>query len=183
MPQAGGVDADPLVVTLALDPDSQAWFDALRREHFPPERNVLAAHVTLFHAVPGRLLPQALADVDSAARRPPFPVDVNGPRPLGRGVAYALSSPELVDVHAALRARWLPELTPQDRQPLRPHVTVQNKVAPDVARETLRQLTARPLPPAVSGRGIAVWWYRGGPWDLVRMTSFVPPGGPLHHLS
>jgi 2'-5' RNA ligase len=181
MPQAGGVDADPLVVTLALDQDSQAGFDALRRTHFPPERNVLAAHVTLFHALPGRLVPQVLADVDDAARRPPFAVEVTGLRPLGRGVAYVLSSPDLTDVHAVLRARWLPELTPQDRRPLRPHVTVQNKVAPEVARETLRQLAARPLPSPVTACGIAVWWYRGGPWEPVRTAAFSPRRDPTTH--
>jgi hypothetical protein len=87
-------------------------------------------------------------------------------------VAYVLSSPDLSDVHAALRARWLPQLTAQDRQPLRPHVTVQNKVSPEQARATLGQLTARPLPATVTGCGIGVWWYRGGPWEPVRTAPF-----------
>lgn len=43
----------PLIVTLALDEQAQARFDALRSRHFPPDRNVLDAHVTLFHALPG----------------------------------------------------------------------------------------------------------------------------------
>jgi 2'-5' RNA ligase len=177
------VDPDPLVVTLALDPDSQAGFDALRRQHFPPGRSVLAAHVTLFHALPGRMLAQVLADVGSAAQRPPFLVDVTGLRSLGRGVAYALSSSELTEVHAALRARWWPELTAQDRQPLRAHVTVQNKVSPELARATLEQLAARPLPSAVSAGGITVWRYRGGPWELVCTTTFSIPELPTNHLS
>ena len=29
-----------------------AWADGLRRAHYPPERNRLRAHVTLFHALP-----------------------------------------------------------------------------------------------------------------------------------
>lgn len=37
------------ILTAELDPDSFAWFDGLRRAHFPPERIVLPAHVTLFH--------------------------------------------------------------------------------------------------------------------------------------
>ena len=45
--------ARPLVVTLALDDDAQARLDALRRTHFPSDRNVVPAHVSLFHALPG----------------------------------------------------------------------------------------------------------------------------------
>jgi hypothetical protein len=37
------------ILTAELDPASFAWLDWLRREHFPPERNLLPAHLTLFH--------------------------------------------------------------------------------------------------------------------------------------
>jgi hypothetical protein len=37
----------PLIVTAELPPDLQAWATSLRQRHFPPERNYLAAHVTL----------------------------------------------------------------------------------------------------------------------------------------
>src|SRR6476469_7699644 len=50
---AGVVDHRPLIVTLLLDDAAQQRFDALRTAHFPAERNHLAAHVTLFHALPG----------------------------------------------------------------------------------------------------------------------------------
>ena len=42
-------DPDPLVVTLEADARSQARFDAARERWFPPERNLVPAHVTLFH--------------------------------------------------------------------------------------------------------------------------------------
>ena len=177
---AGGspaADDAPVVVTLVLDDASQAWFDALRRELFPPERNHLAAHLTLFHALPGDVLRRAVDDVVAVTRRAPLELVVTRLRPLGRGVAYELDSPALLEVHAALRARWLPELTAQDRAPLRPHVTVQNKVAPEVARRTLARLAAEPLLPAAVGVGIAVWRYRGGPWEHVRTAAFRSSGG------
>ena len=44
---------DPLILTLMLDAGTQAWLEALRRAHFPPGRNLVPAHVTLFHALPG----------------------------------------------------------------------------------------------------------------------------------
>ena len=45
--------SEPLVVTLLLEPSAQERFDRVRAAHFPAERNHLAAHVTLFHALPG----------------------------------------------------------------------------------------------------------------------------------
>jgi len=42
--------AGPLIVTAELAPEDFAWLDALRRHHFPPERNQLRAHLTMFHA-------------------------------------------------------------------------------------------------------------------------------------
>ena len=42
------------ILTARLDPACFAWLDDLRRTHFPPSRNVLAAHLTMFH----RLSPQ-----------------------------------------------------------------------------------------------------------------------------
>src|SRR5262245_10736097 len=37
------------ILTAELDADSFAWLDSLRRNHFSPERNLLPAHLTLFH--------------------------------------------------------------------------------------------------------------------------------------
>jgi len=61
-----------LILTLALDGEAFALFDRLRREHFPPERNVVPAHVTLFHALPGeeRAAIASVLDLEHAARAP-----------------------------------------------------------------------------------------------------------------
>src|SRR6478736_2886397 len=37
------------ILTAELDPASFDWLDGLRRVHFPPARNLLPAHLTLFH--------------------------------------------------------------------------------------------------------------------------------------
>ena len=42
----------PIIVSALFGAEDQAWFEALRRAHFPPERNQLAAHLTLFHHLP-----------------------------------------------------------------------------------------------------------------------------------
>lgn len=161
VPMDAEVTEDPLVVTLALDPASQARFDAERLELFPPGRTQVGAHVTLFHALPGDLeLTTAVRD----ALRPPFDVRVTGVLFSGRGVAYRLESQPLHSVHATLRTSWLPHLTAQDRQPFRPHVTVQNKVAPEHARATMAELASSFQPYDVHALGLDVWVYRGGPW-------------------
>lgn len=47
-------DQPPLTVTAALDEGAFAWFDDLRQSHFPRHRNKVPAHLTLFHALPGK---------------------------------------------------------------------------------------------------------------------------------
>jgi 2'-5' RNA ligase len=166
------VPGQPLIVTLLLAEEAQRRFDRLRAAHFPPERNWLAAHVTLFHALPGEQAPAVDADLAAAAARPPFPVEVTGVRFLGRGVAYSLASPELAELRAGLATAWAPWLTPQDRQPHAPHVTVQNKVDPAVARALHAELGAGFVPETVPARGLALWRYLGGPWEPVAEHLF-----------
>jgi 2'-5' RNA ligase len=155
----------PLVVTLLLDEVAQQRFDRLRAAHFPAARNHLAAHVTLFHALPGELLTEVRAELATAASRPVFDVTVTGVRFLGRGVALDLDAPELMALRSSLAATFSADLTRQDRQWSRPHVTVQNKVEPAVARALHADLSAAFVPETVTARGLGLWHYRGGPWD------------------
>ena len=161
----------PLILTLALDASSTARFEALRQEHFPPERNLVPAHLTLFHHLPGDRLADIVAETTAACReRAAFPIEATGLRFLGRGVAYTVESAELTTLRASLARAWAPWLTPQDRQPFRPHVTVQNKAAPAEARAlpraAQRGLRAVPGP----GRGSAA---------LALPRRAVGGGGPL----
>jgi 2'-5' RNA ligase len=152
-------------VTLLLEEAAQQRFDRLREQHFPRERNHLAAHVTLFHALPGEHLDAVRADLATAADRPGFDVAVTGVRFLGRGVAYSLESPEAAALRAGLVQAWQPWLTPQDRQKHSPHVTVQNKVQPAVARALHERLLAELAPWTARARGLGLWRYLGGPWE------------------
>lgn len=167
----------PLIVTLALDPDAQERFDALRRQHFPAERNHLAAHVTLFHALPGERQAQVAADLSELAERPVFPVRVTRVRSLGRGVAYDLAAPELTGLRAELARRWAEDLTPQDRSWRAAHVTVQNKVAPEAARALLADLAQDFAPYDVQAHALALWRYLGGPWEPLGSWPLRPADG------
>ena len=157
----------PLVVTLVLDAETTDRFERERAQYFPSGRTAVGAHLTLFHAVPGERLDDVLEDVREQARRPAFDLAVSEVFALGRGVAYRLESAELVELHDRLQQAWRDGLTQQDRQPLRPHVTVQNKVEPDRARSTLAHLSAVFTPFTATARAVAVWRYVGGPWEPV----------------
>jgi 2'-5' RNA ligase len=163
---------EPLIVTLLLDDAAQQRFDRLREQHFPAERNHLAAHVTLFHALPGEHLDAVRADLAAAAERPAFDVAVTGVRFLGRGVAFSLDAPEVAALRAGLVTAWQPWLTPQDRQKHAPHVTVQNKVQPAVARALHERLLAEFRPETVRARGLGLWRYLGGPWEPLGEHGF-----------
>lgn len=148
-------------------------FDAQRRAFFPPERNHLSAHITLFHHLDGARFGELDAKLEEvAARTVPITVEVTGLRFLGHGVAYALSAPKLEMLRAELLAAWRDTLTPQDLERIRPHVTVQNKVAPDRARETLAVLQARFSPWTFQVTGLELWRYLGGPWAHVETFGF-----------
>ena len=63
----------PLLVTAELPGGIFAWADGLRRAHFPPERNKLKAHVTLFHALPPSVhdeLARLLSDLAGSSAPP-----------------------------------------------------------------------------------------------------------------
>lgn len=157
----------PLIVTLTLDAASQQFFDDLRRQHFPPERNYLAAHLTLFHALPGAHEAEIAAYLAAqAAQLPPLPLAVGAPTFSGRGVMYPLANAALRQQHRRWQQHWQAWLSPQDQQGLHPHITVQNKVDPAVARALQVELAADFQPFEATGAGLALWAYQGGPWQL-----------------
>lgn len=161
-----------LILTLGFDPASQEHFDTLRQRHFPPERNLVPAHLTLFHALPESQ--DVLSTLDSvAAATRPFSLTVSGLRSLGRGVAYTLQAPEIQALHRALSASFTGYLTAQDRQPLRPHVVLQNKTTAEQAKALLALLNAGFATFAVQARGLDLWHYRGGPWEAARRFDFT----------
>ena len=157
------------ILTAELDPASFAWLDGLRRAHFPPERNVLPAHVTLFHrlssAQTGRLATFELPDG-------PIPIRLDSPILLGAGVAIRIRSPGLEQLRAVVRDAMGGEFSRQDVQTWRPHVTIQNKVTSDAARRFHRDMSEKLEPRKGTVAGLLVWEYLGGPWKLNRRLSF-----------
>jgi len=163
----------PIIVTALFGPADQAFFDGERSAYFPPERNHLAAHLTMFHHLPPSLAPELRRRLVAETRGHPMPrarlADVFS---LGRGVAYRIDSEELAAIRARLAAAFAGLLTPQDAGGWRAHVTVQNKVEPAAAKALLTALRDgfRPRPVAIAG--LAAYWYRGGPWEMLSRHMF-----------
>ena len=163
----------PLIVSALLDTASQARFDGERQRYFPPARNFLGAHVTLFHTLPGAEQESVERRLQSACdAQAPAAFETRGLRLLGRGVAYDLHMPEVAAVRERLAAAWQAWLTPQDRQTFRPHVTVQNKVSPRDAVMLREALQASYAPWRGAVEGLALWRYEGGPWSHIGDLRF-----------
>lgn len=166
-------DQPPLIITAALDDGAFDWFDGLRQAHFPRHRNVVPAHLTLFHALPGAQEDFVLETLKSACRRQaPIRLDLRGPWPLGRGVAYRLASADLDRLRRQLAEAFSPWLTRQDQAPFRPHITIQNKVEPADAKQLLEQLQLEFEPFDIHAEGLLVWRYLDGPWEAIDKIPF-----------
>jgi hypothetical protein len=166
------MDGPPLIVTLTLDEASFTFFDTLRRKHFPPSVNFIAAHLTLFHHLPAANSSIVQDIISSTRHHTRFPLSITDVVSIGKGVAYKAESLQLMQMHYLLQKKWKAFLTSQDRQKLWPHITIQNKVSPDVARQTLLQLKDSFESFTVMGIGLSLYSYEGGPWKLAQHFPF-----------
>lgn len=162
----------PLLVTAELPSDVLAWADALRREHYPPERNRLRAHVTLFHALPPSVEDELVELLSGLAKESPPDARITGLMKLADGTALAIESPRMTELHGIIADRLHGLLVKQDHRPLRLHITIQNKVDSVAARKLQSELA-----PVLERRnfrfsGLGIYAWRDGLWNHKRTISF-----------
>ena len=162
----------PIIVTALIGETDFTKLDTLRRQHFPLERNHLRAHLTMFHHLPPSCEAELCQLLWDEARGNDPTARLSGLINLGGGVAFRVESANLDDIRARIAERFAPMLMPQDRNPWRAHVTVQNKVKAPEARALLDQLSAVFKPRPLALTGLAAWWYRGGPWEPIAAYAF-----------
>ena len=174
----------PLVLTAELDREAFAHFDRLRQSHFPPERNLVPAHLTLFHHLAGHAETEMITVVaDEIQHFAPIKARCTDLRLLGRGVAYTVEAPDLKLLRARLRDRFASSLTAQDQAPFRPHITVQNKATPEAARALAAHLTAAGIERVFTITGLLLWRYLGGPWEHRASIPFAGADRPFSAVS
>ncbi|WP_422073064.1 2'-5' RNA ligase family protein [Tranquillimonas rosea] len=155
-----------LILTLAFDAASASRFEHARQAHFPPDRNLIPAHLTLFQQLPSDRIDEVATRLGAVtADTPPLPFTVDGILDFGRGAAYRLDMPGFAAFHGALRAAFGGLLTAQDDRRRKPHVTIQNKVDRATAEATQAALREGFSPWRGLAHAALLWHYRGGPWE------------------
>ena len=98
--------------------------------------------------------------------------EADHPVAIGGGVAYRIVSPDLDSIRNELADAFHGSLSAQDSGGWRPHVTIQNKVAPKVARNLLEDLERNFAPRPLSITGLGLHRYMDGPWERIAAYSF-----------
>jgi hypothetical protein len=154
---------------------------ALRKKYFPQHLNKLAAHLTLFHALPGSKLETSVLPLleDVASRTSPFHVRADKPFRMKKGFAVSVSEVEGrmqgKHVHRALQGPWAQEgfLSAQDAGGCRLHYTLMNKVDDDRAVEVAYgELLEQFKADTGTVEGLALWRYDRGFWKWDRNFAF-----------
>jgi len=166
------LDSGPIIVTGTFGDGDNGWLQQLRRTHYPAERNLVPAHLTLFRQLPPSLEAELATRLARAAAAPPPPAVIAGIMDLGEGTALRIDSEALAAIRAGLAEAFHGLLMPQDLAPWRPHVTIQNKAPPREARALQRELRAGFEPRPLSIKALAAWRYLGGPWEAIRSWAF-----------
>jgi hypothetical protein len=165
-------DAAALIVTAELGKADFAWLDTLRRRHYPPERNRVPAHLTLFRTLP----PSAEAEVRRSLRRQAEAAaplaEISGVMDLDSGVALRVSSHELDKIRGELAEEFHGLLTAQDIGLWTAHVTIQNKAEPREARALLRHMRSRFEPRPLEIAGLQLIRYVEGEWEPLGAWRF-----------
>jgi 2'-5' RNA ligase superfamily len=164
--------AGALIVTAEMGSADLAWLDALRRHHYPAERNHLPAHLTMFHALPPSLEGEARHRLARASASNAPRATVAGAMDLGGGVAFRVVSEDLDRIREDLAEAFHGMLGAQDARGWRPHVTIQNKVSNREARALAKALEAGFMPRPLTIHGLGLHRYAGGPWETLRLWPF-----------
>ena len=163
----------PIIMTAQMGKADYAWANNLRRLHFPPERNKISAHITLFHHLPPQALDEIKSAVVSLTGSSPKPeAMLSGLIHLGKGVAYQLHAPQLLSQRMELADRFAGLLIAQDQQTPRLHITIQNKVESGKARDLYNELSIEFEPRPFAIHGIGLHYYVDGLWQDIGIWPF-----------
>ena len=162
----------PVIITCKFEEEVEEYFNSFRQQYFPAGRNHVKAHLTLFHHI---LLPDvSVLDMvkQTTFYANPFNVLVERIVFTGRGVAFVITSNELMHLHKNLQHAFKAILTPQDKQGLWPHITIQNKAPVSESKALAAALQKVFKPFTASVAGLQLFHYLNGPWKLICDIDF-----------
>lgn len=163
----------PLVLSLAMDPESFARTNAWRTRYYPANRNYLTAHITLYHSIPGTLQDWSLAELKKIAEdTEAFPLEFQAWERNSGYVGIKIEETRLLQLKARLDDVFRDHLLLQDKQRLKPHVTVTNKVTLQEAKLCAEELARDFVPWTGEALGFHLAIYRKGPWEALASLPF-----------
>lgn len=185
-PQTEALEENVYVLTLLTDQAHHVRMTELRNKYFPRHLNKLAAHLTLFHALPGSKLDGTIIPAVEAlaSRTPRFNITARRQFRLGKhGVAVLVPPQEggrqVKDIRSTLQLPWKrqgflsqQDATSKDNKSF-PHYTIANKLHDEAAvlqvEDDLRQTF---VPDEGLVEGLGLYLYDKGWWRLVRKFNF-----------
>src|SRR3954468_15085832 len=109
--------AVPLIVTATFGDGDNGWLQALRRKHYPVDRNRVPAHLTLFRQLPPSAESEVARRLAAYAAAPAPRAEIAGIMNLGEGTALRVESEGLSEIRDDLEAALHGLLTSQDLGP------------------------------------------------------------------
>lgn len=183
IPRTGAEEEENVyVLTLLTDKPLHDRMTSLRKKYFPQRINKLAAHLTLFHALPESKLDSVIIPtiLDVIRRTAPFRVAATEPFRMKKGFAISVSTPhggrQAQQIHRQLQEAWKADgqwLSDQDAGGCRVHYTLMNKVDDEVeVQHALDELMGYWKGDDGNAEGLALWRYDRGFWRWERKFSF-----------
>ncbi|GAB7365875.1 hypothetical protein MBLNU230_g7205t1 [Neophaeotheca triangularis] len=181
VPKTESPEDNVYVLTLLTDKEHHIRMTNLRNSYFPKKINKLAAHLTLFHALPGSKLEDAIIPTleITAAETSEFRVHAAKPFRMKKGIAISIPKHEgaskCQDIHKRLQDEWLPQkfLSEQDAGGCRVHYTICNKVDDDtVVDKYLQEVQSSFKGDWGTVTGLGLWRYDRGFWRWERGFGF-----------
>ncbi|KAF1825681.1 uncharacterized protein K489DRAFT_314936 [Dissoconium aciculare CBS 342.82] len=170
------------VLTILTDKAHHARMTSLRNKYFPPKINKLAAHLTLFHALPSSKLETTIIPSIEALVRSTnqFKIHATKPFQLKKGIAISISEQDGGKqghaIHRDLQNRWKKDgfLSEQDAGGCRIHYTIMNKVDDEVAvSRAFGEVVGEFQGDFGTAEGLALWRYDRGFWRADRRFLFA----------
>ena len=153
-----------IILTLLMDENSQSFFDAQRKLYFPAYANFTNAHITLVHCLPNiEIVFKTL--FETCKKTKSFSVEVNDIFNINNFNAYKIISKDILDLHKNLQTTFKHFLSQKDLKPIKPHITIQNKVTAYKAKKTYEIIKADFKPFEATILGISCWYFTKNNWE------------------